>query len=102
MDLAFTADEQRFADEARRWLGDHLDLPGAFADDEAEIEWGRRWQATMAADRWVGIHWPREFGGREASPVQVAIFNMEYARARAPQPRSGARGSGVRRRGPRL
>lgn len=34
----------------------------------------------------VGLWWPEEFGGRGASPVQVAIFNMEYARAGAPQP----------------
>jgi alkylation response protein AidB-like acyl-CoA dehydrogenase len=34
----------------------------------------------------VGIHWPEEYGGRGASPVQVAIFNMEYARSRALQP----------------
>jgi len=40
----------------------------------------------LAADRWVGIHWPAEFGGRGASPIEVAIFNVEYARARAPQP----------------
>ncbi len=85
MDLAFTPEEEAFADEARRWLADNLEPPGPFDDDGAEIEWGRRWQATMAADRWVGIHWPWEFGGRAASPVQVAIFNMEYARARAPQ-----------------
>ncbi|MFA9566500.1 MAG: acyl-CoA dehydrogenase family protein, partial [Acidimicrobiales bacterium] len=32
------------------------------------------------------IHWPEEYGGRGASPVEVAIYNMEYARARAPQP----------------
>ena len=36
--------------------------------------------------RWVGIHWPDEYGGRSATPVQVAIFNMEYARSRALQP----------------
>src|SRR5207244_2423986 len=47
---------------------------------------GRRWQATLAAARWVGIHWPRAYGGRGAAPLQVAIFNTEYARARAPQP----------------
>jgi alkylation response protein AidB-like acyl-CoA dehydrogenase len=34
----------------------------------------------------VGIHWPEAYGGRGASPVQVAIFNMEYARSRALQP----------------
>ena len=32
------------------------------------------------------IHWPSAYGGRDATPVQVALFNMEYARARAPQP----------------
>ena len=86
MDLSFTTEEQQFAAEAREWLADNYESPPAFNDDEAEIEWGRQWQAAMAAERWVGVHWPREFGGREASPVQVAIFNMEYARARAPQP----------------
>ncbi len=71
--------------EVRAWLAEHLEQPPAFADLGAEIEWGRRWQARMAADRWVGIHWPRVYGGRGASPVEVAIFNTEYGRARAPQ-----------------
>jgi alkylation response protein AidB-like acyl-CoA dehydrogenase len=53
---------------------------------EEEFEWGRTGQARLAADRWVGIHWPAQYGGRGASPLQVAIFNMEYARSRAPQP----------------
>jgi alkylation response protein AidB-like acyl-CoA dehydrogenase len=51
-----------------------------------EVRWGRAWQAQLAAGRWVGIHWPAAYGGRDATPVQVALFNMEYARARAPQP----------------
>jgi alkylation response protein AidB-like acyl-CoA dehydrogenase len=86
MDLSFTGDETAFAGEVRAWLATNLESPPAFATVEDEIEWGRRWQARLAGDRWVGIHWPREYGGREASPVEVAIFNMEYARAGAPQP----------------
>src|SRR5205807_6606495 len=86
MDLSFTADERAFGAEVRAWLAAHLELRPAHASDEAEIAWGRRWQATMADARWVGIHWPSEYGGRGASPVQVALFNMEYARARAAQP----------------
>ena len=58
-------------------------VPPRFETIADEVEFGRRWQAELAADRWVGIHWPREYGGRGASPVQVAIFNMEYARSRA-------------------
>jgi alkylation response protein AidB-like acyl-CoA dehydrogenase len=89
MDLSFTAAERALGDEARQWLSDHLTAaarPDRFDDADAEIEWGRRWQADLAADRWVGLWWPEEFGGRGASPVQVAIFNMEYARVGAPQP----------------
>jgi alkylation response protein AidB-like acyl-CoA dehydrogenase len=85
MDLSFTADERGFAAEVRAWLAEHLEPPPAHASDEAGIAWGRRWQATMADARWVGIHWPSEYGGRGASPVQVALFNIEYSRARAPQ-----------------
>jgi alkylation response protein AidB-like acyl-CoA dehydrogenase len=85
MDLSFTAEEQAFASEVRAWLAAHLEPPPANASDEAEIAWGRRWQATLADARWVGIHWPSEYGGRGASPVQVALFNSEYSRARAPQ-----------------
>jgi alkylation response protein AidB-like acyl-CoA dehydrogenase len=86
MDLSFTADERAFAAEIRAWLLANLELPPAFASLDEEIEWGRRWQAKLAADRWIGIHWPAEYGGRSASPVQVALYNMEYARSRALQP----------------
>ncbi len=86
MDLAFTPEEQAFAGEIRDWLTDNLEVPPRFETLDDEIDWGRRWQARLAADRWVGIHWPVEYGGRGASPVEVAIYNMEYARARAPQP----------------
>jgi alkylation response protein AidB-like acyl-CoA dehydrogenase len=86
VDLTFSADEAAFATEAREWLHAHLELPPAFSSMADEIAWGRAWQAELAGGRWVGIHWPAEFGGRGASPLHVAIFNAEYARARAPQP----------------
>ena len=88
MDLSFTPEEEAFAAEVRAWLASHVPDGGApaFASMDDEIAWGRDWQATLARDRWVGIHWPEAYGGRGATPVQVALFNMEYARARAPQP----------------
>jgi len=86
VDLSFTAEEQAFAEEIREWLRGNLELPPSFPSLAEEIEWGRAWQAKLAGGRWVGIHWPAEYGGRGASPVEVAIFNMEYARSRALQP----------------
>jgi hypothetical protein len=86
VNLAFSDEERAFADEVRSWLADNLETPPAFASLDEEVAWGRDWQAKLARDRWVGIHWPVEYGGRAATPVQVALLNMEYARARAPQP----------------
>ncbi len=86
MDLSFTAAELDFAAEVRAWLAANLDRPPAFDSLDDEIAWGRAWQAKLAADRWVGIHWPAEYGGRGATPVEVALYNMEYARSRALQP----------------
>jgi alkylation response protein AidB-like acyl-CoA dehydrogenase len=85
LDLRFSDAEEQFGAEVHAWLRDNLSAPPTFGSIEDEIAWGREWQARMAAARWVGIWWPREYGGRGASPVQVAIFNMEYARAGAPQ-----------------
>ena len=86
MDLSWTPEQLAFAAEARAWLAANLERPGPFATLEDEVAWGRAWQARLAEARWVGLSWPREFGGRGASPVEVALFNMEYARSRAPQP----------------
>jgi alkylation response protein AidB-like acyl-CoA dehydrogenase len=85
VDLSLSADEARFAEEARAWLADHVEAPPETEDLAEMVAWGRAWQATLAAAGWVGIDWPVEFGGRGASPVEVAIFNAEYARSGAAQ-----------------
>ncbi|MEZ5245734.1 MAG: acyl-CoA dehydrogenase family protein [Acidimicrobiales bacterium] len=86
MDLTLAAADAAFAEEVRDWLAANMHRPGRFASIEEEVAWGRRWQAKMAASRMVAIYWPRSVGGRGASPVEVALYNMEYARAGAPQP----------------
>jgi alkylation response protein AidB-like acyl-CoA dehydrogenase len=86
VDLALREEDEEFAASFRTWLGSHLRRPPAFVDLADEVAWGRAWQTTLAADRWVGVHWPSAYGGRSASPVQVALYQSEYARAQAPQP----------------
>ena len=84
MDLSLGAD-RALADELRGWLAEHLQRPEPFASLDDEIAWGRRWQAELAAARWVGVDWPEAYGGRGASPLEVALVQLEYGRARAPQ-----------------
>src|SRR3954453_13524946 len=86
MDLAFGERERALADEAREWLRTNYEAPGVFATFDEEVEWGRAWQANLADARGVGISWPEQYGGRAASPLEVALLNVEYRRSRAPLP----------------
>jgi alkylation response protein AidB-like acyl-CoA dehydrogenase len=74
-----------FRDELRSWLQENPppDIEVAATVEDADAL--RTWQRALAAGRWVGIHWPVEYGGRGASLTQVAAYNEELARAQAPQ-----------------
>ncbi|HLM95411.1 MAG TPA: acyl-CoA dehydrogenase family protein [Acidimicrobiales bacterium] len=85
MDLSLTDTERHFAREVRAWLEANVVSPPDTEDLAESVAWGRAWQAKLAGAGWVGINWPEEYGGRGASPVEVAIFNAEYARSGAPQ-----------------
>ena len=73
-----------FRRELRAWLGEHAPPALEVATTAAEAELLRGWQRTLHSGRWMGIHWPVEYGGRGASLPQVAIYNEELARAGAP------------------
>ena len=42
--------------------------------------------ARMGADGWLGIGWPKEYGGQGRGPVEQLIFWEETYRAKAPLP----------------
>jgi alkylation response protein AidB-like acyl-CoA dehydrogenase len=46
----------------------------------------RRIVGAMGRDGWLGIGWPREYGGQGRSPLEQFIFWDETYRARAPLP----------------
>jgi alkylation response protein AidB-like acyl-CoA dehydrogenase len=91
VDLAPTDAERGLRDGIRAWLREHLPweygrgLPPRFDHLADEVAFGREWQAKLAAGRWVGVGWPREFGGRGAGPVEHYIVTEELARGRAPE-----------------
>jgi alkylation response protein AidB-like acyl-CoA dehydrogenase len=91
VDLTPTAEEAALREEIRAWLRANLPweygkgLPPRFDDLAEEVAFGREWQAKLAAGRWVGVGWPREYGGRGAGPVEHYIVTEELARGRAPE-----------------
>jgi alkylation response protein AidB-like acyl-CoA dehydrogenase len=90
MDFDFTPDQQRFRDEVRTWLRTHVpsDLKGRgfAASRAAHVDRLRQWQRTLHEAGYVGIDWPREYGGRGASIMEQIILYEEMSRAEAPQP----------------
>jgi alkylation response protein AidB-like acyl-CoA dehydrogenase len=85
VDLSFSAEDRAVAEEFAAWLSANLPPVPAFAGMDDEVAWGRAWQDRLAGDRWVGIDWPERYGGRGASPLQVALANLAYGRSGAPQ-----------------
>src|SRR5213596_845683 len=91
MDFEFSEQEEVFRKEVRAWLEGNVpeELRGkAFASSRADVEEVRRlraWQKTMWEAGYVGMNWPREFGGRGAPLTEQIILYQEMARAESPQ-----------------
>jgi len=101
VELRFSSEDEAFRREARGWLTDQL--AGEFAvvrgrggpGDEHELfEERAAWERALGSAGWIGIGWPREFGGRGLSLTQQVIFYEEYARAQGPG-RVGIVGEGL-------
>jgi alkylation response protein AidB-like acyl-CoA dehydrogenase len=89
MDLSFTEEEERYRKRVREFLKDNLPAgwgtPGyELPRGEALVELLRDWQRRMLKHGFVAMAWPKEYGGQGASAVEMAIFNEECARVRAP------------------
>src|SRR5581483_10163757 len=91
MDLRTTPEQEALRGEFRAWLQEHLPwpygegLPPRFDNLAEAVAFGRRWQASLAADRWVGVTWPCDLGGRGLGALENYVVIEELARARAPE-----------------
>ena len=87
MDFNYTPEEEKFRKQVRIWLdknrprgaGRLARSSRSMADDE---EWSRlvAWHRKLYAGGWVGLSWPKEYGGRGATLMEQIIFNQELGR----------------------
>jgi alkylation response protein AidB-like acyl-CoA dehydrogenase len=99
MDFSYSAQEEAFRQEVKNWLDPHLkELPrwwrnaevmGPEIDSEEYHQFSLWWHKKLYEAGFVGIAWPREYGGRGASVLEQVVYNEEMAKARAPGPANG-------------
>jgi alkylation response protein AidB-like acyl-CoA dehydrogenase len=85
--LKETLEEQAFRRELRAWLDDTLPtLPPEppFEDWAAKRTYDTGWQRRLFEAGYAGISWPKEYGGRGATPSEELIFLEETEKAGAP------------------
>jgi len=90
MDFRFSEAEESYREEARAWIlanippswnrDEHLD----FAEDSDSYDLIRDWHRALFDAGYVGVTWPKEYGGQGRSHVENAILQEELVRTGAP------------------
>ncbi len=88
MDFDLTPAERAFRDQLRDWLGANRPAwaDGARTADGNWLERHVAWQRQLHEAGYLGLNWPREYGGRGASLMEQVILSQEMVLARAPDP----------------
>jgi len=91
MDFSFGPDERHFRQELIDFVNEVLpvDWEGpTFAEEEIEDDYlwdeGRRVARELAGKGWLGITYPREYGGQQRSHIYDMIFKEEMTYHRVP------------------
>jgi len=87
VELSRSESESELASELRLWLASALPElpPRPDADDwAARRAFDTTWQRMLYDGGYAGISWPKEYGGRDASPGEQLVFLEELSRANAP------------------
>ena len=88
MNFDDTPQEAAFRAEARAWID--ANAPKQFEEELRKSSLGRiqlkganmlevakAWQKKKADAGWACLHWPKEYGGRGASPIERVIWGQE-------------------------
>ena len=87
MDLRYSEADENFRADLRAWLAQAVPAQGpppASHDWTARRAYDTRWQRQLFDAGYAGLNWPREFGGRDASPTEQLVYYEETARIGAP------------------
>ena len=88
MNFDDTPQEAAFRSEARQWIA--ANAPKQYEAElskssigriklqkEEIVDVGKAWQKKKAEGGWACLHWPKEYGGRGATPIEKVIWQQE-------------------------
>ena len=93
MDFALAPEDEKFRDELRAWLDEHLPpfLEAESLGDDAQLSGEasqkrrQKWQRTLHEGGWAAIHWGPEYAnGRTINAMQRLIYSEVMAEYRTP------------------
>ncbi|MEM7412731.1 MAG: acyl-CoA dehydrogenase family protein [Myxococcota bacterium] len=90
MDFDFDSQEQAFAEEVEKWLVENHDPVVMDPTREnftqlADTPERRDFMKKLAAKGWLGMSWPKEYGGQEIEGIYEFILNEALSKHAAPQ-----------------
>jgi alkylation response protein AidB-like acyl-CoA dehydrogenase len=85
MNFDDTPQEAEFRKVARDWIAanapkhleDELTNPRPGAARDGRLSDSKAWQKKKADAGWACLHWPKEYGGRGATPIERVIWQQE-------------------------
>ena len=92
MDFQYTPEQDTFRLRVRSWLAEHLPselkvedaMDERVAPNREVFDKRMAWHKQLYRAGWIGLAWPKEYGGQGAELMEQIIYNEEYAHARAP------------------
>lgn len=92
MDFSLSNEEVAFRGQVRAWVSANVPCDYGSAgwpeplEDRERYRVMREWTQKLYDGGWAGVTWPKEYGGRGATPVEQFLFLEEIATYRTPGP----------------
>jgi alkylation response protein AidB-like acyl-CoA dehydrogenase len=88
MNFDDTPQEAAFRAEAQTFLSANatlkVDAPPRKETEDEHISRARSWQKLKSENGWACLSWPKDYGGRDAQPMELIIWGQEESRYDVP------------------
>src|SRR5437588_4415281 len=87
MDVRYPPEAEAYREKVQAFLAEHLPTGwrgiGALERDEMQ-RFREEWRQVLYEHGYLGVSWPKEYGGAGLSPVEQVVLAEEFARAGVP------------------